>query len=39
VIRQAAEVAATLMIFGNRGRQCVPAIDTREDTKGVTPIT
>ena len=39
VIRQAADVAAALMIFGNRGRQCVPAIDTRERPKGVTQIT
>jgi hypothetical protein len=30
VIRRAAEVAAPLMIFGNSGRECMPAIDTRE---------
>src|SRR3984893_5299383 len=30
VICRAAEVATVLMIFGNRGRQCVPAIDTRQ---------
>ena len=34
VIRRAAEVATVLMIFGNRGRQCVPAIDTRQGNKG-----
>jgi hypothetical protein len=39
VIRRAAEVAAPLMIFGNSGRECMPAIDTREGSKGVTQIT
>jgi acyl-CoA reductase-like NAD-dependent aldehyde dehydrogenase len=37
VIRRAAKVAAALMIFGNSGRQCVPAIDTREGTKRGDP--
>ena len=37
VIRREAEVAAALMIFGNRRRQCVTAIDTREGNKGVMP--
>jgi predicted secreted Zn-dependent protease len=36
---KAAEVAAPLMILGNSGRECVPAIDTREGSKGVTQIT
>jgi hypothetical protein len=39
VIRREAEVAAIPMIFSNRERQCVPAMDTREGTKGVTQIT
>jgi hypothetical protein len=37
VIRREAEVADALMIFGNSGRQCVPAIDTRKGTKRGDP--
>jgi hypothetical protein len=37
VIRREAEVAAALMIFGNSGRRCVPAIDTREGNKRGDP--
>jgi hypothetical protein len=37
VIRRAAEVAAALMIFGNSGRECMPAIERH--SRGVTQIT